>query len=167
MATNVEQMWDVEWLTATNRSFVLLPCSTQLWRMKFSGYIIWNSLSFCILPTSTHIVTIFPFLLHYFNKSFYRLDVSPCSVALDLVVSPAGLALLPHLPKLMSTEYRKHLMSPLRYQDIPGLAPPSGKEYFPLGSVAEKRPLPTLAGTIHKGHPHQGERGEGVAQKQL
>ena len=33
-----------------------------------------------------------------------------------------------------------------RYQDIPGLAPPSGKEYFPLGSVAEKRPvLPTLA----------------------
>ena len=48
---------------------------------------------------------------------------------------------------------------PFRYQDIPGLAPPSGKEYFPLGSVAEKRPLPTLAGTIHKGRPHQGGGG--------
>ena len=61
-------MWDVEWLTATNRSFVLMPYSTQLWRMKFSGYIIWNSLSFSLLPTSTHIVTIFPILLHYFNS---------------------------------------------------------------------------------------------------
>ena len=38
--------------------------------MKFSGYIIWNSLSFFILPTSTHIVTIFPFPLHYFNYDF-------------------------------------------------------------------------------------------------
>ena len=35
--------------------------------MKFSGYIIWNSSSFCILPTSTNIVIIFPFPLHCFN----------------------------------------------------------------------------------------------------
>ena len=70
-------MWDVEWLTATNRSFVFLPYSTQLWRMKFSGYIIWNSLSFFILPTSTHIVTIFPFLLHYFNYYESSLTFSP------------------------------------------------------------------------------------------
>ena len=71
LVTNVEQMWDVECLMATNRSFVLMPYSTQLLQMKFSGYIIWNSLSFCILPTSTHNVTIFPFPLHYFNYSFW------------------------------------------------------------------------------------------------
>ena len=47
--------------------------------MKFSGYIIWNSLSFFILPTSTHIVTIFPFPLHYFNFSCS----TPSSVDLD------------------------------------------------------------------------------------
>ena len=69
--TNVEQVWDEECGMATNRSFVLLPCSTQLLRMKFFGYIIWNCLSFRILPTSTHIVTIFPFRLHYFN---YRVE---------------------------------------------------------------------------------------------
>merc|ERR1739836_83813 len=74
LATNVEQMWDVECGMATIASFVLLPYSTQLLRMKFSGYIIWNSLSFCILPTSTYIVTIFPFLLHYFN---YREHLKP------------------------------------------------------------------------------------------
>ena len=61
LVTNVEQMWAVECLMATNRSFVLKPYLTQLLRMKFFGYIIWNSLSFCILPTSTHIVTIFRF----------------------------------------------------------------------------------------------------------
>ena len=59
--------------------------------MKFSGYIIWNSLSFCILPTSTHIVTIFPFLLHYFNYNYlltfilfsYRYQYVPARIDSD------------------------------------------------------------------------------------
>ena len=65
-------MWNVEGGMASNRSFVLLPFSTQLLRMKFSGYIIRISFSFCILPTSTHIVTIFPLPLHYFNYGVWN-----------------------------------------------------------------------------------------------
>ena len=63
-------MWDVEYLMETNRSFVLLmPYSTQLLRMKLSGYIILKVSSFCILPTSAHIFTTFPCALHHFNYS--------------------------------------------------------------------------------------------------
>ena len=60
----------------------------------------------------------------------------------------------------------------LRYQDIPGLAPPSGKEYFPLGSVAEKRPaLPTLAESNTEDDDDDNEivcyRSEQLEDKQL
>ena len=101
-------MWDVEWLTATNRSFVLLPYSTQLWRMKFSGYIIWNSLSFCILPTSTHIVTIFPFPLHYFNYTVLGADsLQGYQLTTYFLVARVWQSLLPALWKRSSRGQNK------------------------------------------------------------